>query len=156
VHIVTRLGSSAYRYPRFGYTDATWPRFDLQSLQPRILTLVPSYVQSEHPSSCAYSAVPGILVTLLSISRIFSTLVQLKLGLSGSESMNLSPMRRLPSAQDSCFLSMHILSSSVPLMHSLPYKQKESRYAWHEHDLAYIPPQATTRHPQDRVILELK
>jgi hypothetical protein len=53
-------------------------------------------------------------------------------------------------------LNMHSLSLSVPLIHSLPYKQEVSRYARHEHDMADIPLQATTRHPQDRVILDLK
>jgi hypothetical protein len=41
-------------------------------------------------------------------------------------------------------------------MYGLWYKQKVSRYAWNEHDMAIDPLQATTRHPQDRVILELK
>jgi hypothetical protein len=65
-------------------------------------------------------------------------------------------MGHLPAAQESYFLSMHSLSLSVRLVHSLPYKQKVPRYAWHEHDMANIPLQATTRFPQDRVILELE
>jgi hypothetical protein len=59
--------------------------------------------------------------------------------------MKISPIGRLPFTQDSWLLSIHGLSLSVPLIHSLPYKQKVSRYARHEHDMANVPLQATTK-----------